>query len=111
MSTPINDTDYLIRTLTTGLLGLCGGSVLVFALLHRLQLQTPDYESSPLIPALFVMMTVTIIMTLVYAAYAAFLFYRRRWSELVIISMNIVIGIGSLIAASIIDAPTVQDLI
>ncbi len=97
----------IARFLGTWALSLCGGMLVLAAGLHRLQLGSPNsYRSSPLIPVEMILMLLVILLELAYLLSAMVLLVTRRWRQLLIAGINMVVGLGAWLAAMAIDAPT-----
>ncbi len=94
------------RFLGSWALSLCGGILVMAAGLHRLQLGTPSYSSSPLIQVEMILMLLVALLVFVHLLSAVVLLFKRRWRRLLIAGINTVAGIAAWLAAMSIDAPT-----
>jgi hypothetical protein len=97
----------LIRFLCTWALSLCGGVLVMTAALHRLQLSSAGYTSSPLIDVEMTLIIFILLFLVAQPPLAVFRCFKKQWRRIGIIGINTVIGIAALIAAMIIDSPTI----
>ena len=97
----------LTRFLGTWALSLCGGILVITATLHRLQLNSSGYTSSPLIQVEMILIILILLFLVAQLPLAIFRCFKKQWRRVGIIGINTVIGIAACIASMIIDSPTV----
>lgn len=101
-----NRIKTLIRLLCTWSLSLCGGVLVITAALHRIQLSSPGYTSSPLIDVEMTLIVFILLLLVAQPPLAVFRCFKRQWRRIGIIGINTVVGIAALLAAMVIDSPT-----
>jgi len=97
------------RFLGTWALVICGAVLVIAAGIHRLQLDTATpkpYTSSPLIAIEMALIPIMCLILLMHFVRSIYLILNKRWRDLGILTVNTVVGIGCIIAAMQIDAPT-----
>ena len=97
------------RFLGTWTLSICGIVLLCPAIGRRLQFDTANpkaYTSSPLVAVEMGPVLIMGLVLLVHFVRSIYLILKRRWPNLGILTINTVLGLGCIVAAMQIDAPT-----
>jgi hypothetical protein len=97
------------RFLGTWALVICGIVLVVAAGAHRLQLHTAapkPYTSSPLIAIEMTLIPIMCLILLMHFVRSIYLILKKRWRDLGMLAINTIVGVGCIIAAMQIDAPT-----
>jgi len=97
----------LIRFLCTWALSLCGGVLVITAILHHLQSNSSGYATSPLIGVEMNSILFILLLLLAQLPLAVFRCFKKQWRRIGVIGINSVVGITALIAAMIIDSATI----
>ena len=92
---------------TWGILAL-SVMLIAAATMHRIRLNTDDYSRSPLVAVEMFLMMVIALFVLVQALILLWSWWQRRWHVVRACGINSIIGIGALISAMLIDAPTLM---
>ena len=95
-----------MKSCRTWSLTLCSVILLLTAMLHRVQLDSPGYTRSLLIPVEMLLMIIVAMLILTQPVLAVTYCFQRQWHKLGIIAINMIVGIAAWLAAMYIDSPT-----
>ncbi len=85
---------------------LCGVALVIAAGFHRLQLHSPGYTTSLLIPLEFLLLLVVALGILLQPILAIVLCFKKEWRALAVPAINAAVSVGSLVGALCLDAAT-----